>query len=172
MTGLSVHMKKNNFIPLIISCILFAVPFFWLRAWNLDLGGDAGRLYFLDPIATIVSRLGNANVSEALSYAFIPHEIVFAFLHIFITSPTCLIAIEHGIQLSLSFYFSYLVIVDLLTVSQQQKKRNTNLVGVICGLVYVAFVSRSGWVTSLESQDQIFLNPLVFYLLFRFFLTS
>src|SRR5258708_1010223 len=45
------RIPKRILIPIIISLILFVVPFFWFKPGEMDLGGDSSRLYFYDPIS-------------------------------------------------------------------------------------------------------------------------
>jgi len=47
------RIKKSKYFlsPIIISVILFFIPFFWLKPGEMDLGGDSTRLYFYDPVS-------------------------------------------------------------------------------------------------------------------------
>ncbi len=160
--------NKFSFLALIVAIIFFIIPFFWLKPGFVDLGGDAGRLYFLDPLAVARNLYSYSNLAWATSHAIIPYELFLAFLHRFITSPTNMIVLEHGVQLSLAFLFMFLVIRDILSLSSRRSDVRVGWVSIAGGLVYVGFVTSMGWATSLPSLNQVFLNPLLFYLLLRY----
>ncbi len=164
-------MKKVTGIVVAIAAILFLVPFFWLPQGFVDLGGDAGRLYFLDPSATIQSILQNSHLYGPSMYAIIPYEFFLSVLKKFIISPTYMISMDHGIQLSLGFLSIYFIVKELLKI-QGAKDKGVQWVSIVSGIAYIGFITKTGWVLSLETHNQIFLYPLIFYLLLRFCLTS
>lgn len=165
-------MKKlfNNW-ALIIAIILFFVPFFWLSQGKVDLGGDSGRLYFLDPLSSAISKYSDRTVPGSTMYAFIPYEIFLYLLKQVFLSPTILISFEHGLQLSMSFVSLYFIIKELLHLDHSFESKTIKLVALTCGIVYIGFLSDMGWVTSLDTHNQVFLNPLQFYLLLRYVFT-
>jgi hypothetical protein len=179
MTDQQLHMKKNrtiqirHFVAIAIAIVLFFIPFFWLKPGFVDLGGDAGRLYFLDPLSVAKNLYSLQDAAWAPSYAIIPYEYFLAFLHKFITSPTYMIASDHGLQLALGFFSIYLTVKELISFAKNSaKEAYTTWIAIVSGLVYIGFVTKVGWALSMQTQNQIFLNPLIFYLLLRFLVSS
>src|SRR5258706_4563238 len=164
-------MKKMMSMIVLIAISLFLILFFWLKPGFVDLGGDAGRLYFLDPTATIQSIIRNPNLYGASMYAIIPYEFFLSLLKRLIVSPTFMIALDHGVQLSLAFTSIYLITKELLRL-ERFKDIRVDWVSLGSGIVYIGFITKTGWVLSLETHNQIFLYPLIFYLLLRYCLTS
>jgi hypothetical protein len=166
-------MKKVISVNIfLITLLLFLIPFFWIPTGFVDIGGDSGRLYFFDAWAMAKNIYSMQNALGATIYAFVPQMIFFSFLQKFIVSPTYLIALEHGIQLSLSFVFIYLIVKELLARSEKLVSYVTEWSAVVSGIVYVGFITKTGWVTSLTIHNQVFLNPLIFYLLLKFLFSS
>lgn len=68
----------KKYAPLIITFILFLIPFFWLKPGEIDLGGDTSRLYYYDPAGYFQTNILYNVVSsgiggEFLSYQFFPY---------------------------------------------------------------------------------------------------
>jgi len=162
-------MRKVVFL---IAIILFIIPFFWVKPGFVDLGGDAGRLYFLDPLTVAKNLYDHQSLAWASAYAILPYELALAVLKKVVGSATTMIAIDRGLQLSLAFYSIYLIVNTLLSPAKQIRSFRDTCAAIVSGIVYVGFVSSSGWALSLETHSQIFLNPLIFYLLLRYCLTS
>jgi len=161
-------------IALCIAAIFFFIPFFWLKPGYVDLGGDAGRLYFFEPFS-IARNLYQQQLSAGFGsniYAMLPYILVLSVLKQIISSPTYLISLEHGVQLSFCFFFVYLLVRQFVSVLEKEKNILADWVGIVSGIVYVGFITKTGWVTSLEIHNQVFLNPLMFYLFLKFSLTS
>ncbi len=174
-------MKSNKqinityLIVLGIALVLFIVPFFWLRSGFVDLGGDAGRLYFLDPSAVTTYLYNQQNMNGATTYAIVIYTFVLSLLKKVISSETNLLSLEHGIRLSLGFFSIFLIVKNLLCMldkSSVRQKHIAYLTGIVSGIVYIGFITKNGWVTSLETQNQVFLNPLMFYFLFQLGVTG
>ncbi|MDO8660238.1 MAG: hypothetical protein Q7K54_06645 [Candidatus Parcubacteria bacterium] len=175
-------MKYRFFLPLIISIFLFFAPFFWFKPGEMDLGGDSSRLYFYEPLhylanQAIYSVSHSGLGGEGLSYFGIPFFLFLTGLKNFLESPTTLIAFVHGFSLSLAFLSCYLIVKQLLTQDENNKERPITLITEICalvaGLYYVsAPVSTLIWSHMLLSDNQIFLNPLIFFLLLKYLLTQ
>ena len=100
---------KYLLLPLVVAVLIFFIPFSWLKPGEMDLGGDNSRLYFYDPIAYLVgqslysvshSGLGGEN----LSYFGIPFFLLLAVVKSLVRSPTTLISIFHGFNMSLGFF--------------------------------------------------------------------
>lgn len=175
--GLQKHMKSNKQINLAylivlgIALILFIVPFFWLKAGFVDIGGDSGRLYFIDPLSLAQNLFQRRNFDGATTYAILPYY-VFCYLILQITgSSTLTVGVDRGILLSVAFLSIYLIVKQLLTVNGKNNIRVV-LTAITSGIAYISFITKLGWLAQLDTQNQIFLNPLIFYLLLRFCTTS
>ena len=171
MMGLCGPMRRINIAAVFIAVILFIVPFFWLKPGYVDMGGDAGRLYFLDPIAVARNTYRSTGQTPSASYDIIPYELYLGVLKTFIPSPTNLIAFEHGIQISLAFLSIYFIVQELILLSKPHNDEYSLWIGIAAGLVYVGLMTKMSWTTSLPMLNQIFLNPLIFYLLLRYVLS-
>ncbi len=166
-------MKKTNLVVIGIALALFAIPFLWLKPGFVDLGGDAVRWYFVDPLTVIKNTKNFLNSAHPYSYANVPYEFFLYLLLQIVRTPTNVIAFEHGLQLSLSFLGMYWIVREL--VSGVQKKTNglrVNLAAVLSGITYVGLIAKVGWPTALPTLNQTFLNVLIFYLLLRYCLTQ
>ncbi len=165
-------MKIINRLVFLIGMVLFLIPFFWLESGFMDLGGDGGRLYFVDPLA-VVKNIWNLAGSYIYSYADIGYFGMLTVLKKFVQSPTHLISVEHGLELSLSFMGMYLIVKTFL---QNEKKRvrslTASIVGIVAGFVYVSLVTKVGWPVALITLHQVFLNVVIFYLLLRYCLSK
>lgn len=160
------HKRRWIVLPLFVSLVLFIIPFFWLPSGFVDLGGDSGRLYFIDPLALARNLFMRQNVALAPSYAALPHYLFMALLGQIFLSPTLRIAADHGMQLGLAFFSMYLVVSELMSWSERGKY--VTWTTLVSALVYVGFITKTGWVTSLQTQNQAFLNPLLFYFLMKY----
>lgn len=168
-------MKKAIFI---LCFILFFLPFFWLKPGELELGGDSSRLYLYDPGAFLQSNAlysvqpGNNGVvapnQNLLPYLFVL-EIIDSIFH----SPYLLITLSNSLKLVGAFFFVYLIVVEMLKpYSEKGKEPQAVLAGILSGLFY-AFSPSVGanMHAALLTHNQVFLNPMIFYLLLRFLLT-
>lgn len=170
-----VRMKKNILIPLVISIAFFCIPFFWLKPGEMDLGGDSSRLYFYDPISYLWSQSAYSITTsgvggEAISYYGIPYFVLIAIVKLIIHSPTYVIAFFHGLALSCAFLFSYLAAREIIKDGKdEQSEKIITIASITAGIFYVLAPSFTlGWDKVLPTHNQIFLNPLMFYLLFSF----
>ncbi len=165
-------MKKYFGIAIGISIILFIIPFFWLKPGFVDLGGDAGRLYFIDPMLSAQRLIAQENLNGVRQLSLVPYQYFLYILKLIVRTPTYLICVSNGLTLSLAFLFSYLLIRKLLFVTEGRLKSYRDIAALTGGIIYVSFISNTGWSQALYTQNQIFLNPLIFYLLLRFCITS
>ncbi|KKS31030.1 MAG: hypothetical protein UU93_C0024G0002 [Candidatus Amesbacteria bacterium GW2011_GWA2_42_12] len=170
-----------RFLSIAIATALFIIPFFWLKPGEMDLGGDSGRLYFYDPVAYLRSTMLYGIIPSgvggaALSYFAIPFVSLLAVLHFFINSPTVLISFVNGVKLSLAFFSFYLIVKELLILSlpSARNKGAADAAAMLAGLVYIFIPSSvgGGWDRALLTHNQIFINPLMFYLFLRYFVTD
>ena len=97
---------KNPFLPvIIITIILFVIPFFWLTPNEMDIGGDSTRLYFYDPLNFLINNslyfndtitLGNRSFWP--QFYFLPYVICLLIIKSLINSPYFLISLLNGIK--------------------------------------------------------------------------
>ncbi|OGH51269.1 MAG: hypothetical protein A3H17_03345 [Candidatus Levybacteria bacterium RIFCSPLOWO2_12_FULL_37_14] len=176
-------MKYRFIPPFIITLVLFFVPFFWFKPGEMDLGGDSSRLYFYDPLRYLTSQalyaISHSGLGgEGVNYFGIPFFLLLAGLKSILNSPTILIAFIHGLLLSGAFLFCYLIVKQLLFQDEEKRMVGvspmiTEICALIAGLYYVsAPVSILIWNHMLLTDNQIFLNPLIFFLLLRYLLTQ
>lgn len=173
------RLFRYSCVPLLIALLMFFIPFAWLKPGEMDLGGDNSRLYFYNPIAYLVSQslysVSHSGLGgENLSYFGIPFMLLLSFVKSIVHSPTILISIFHGINLSLGFFFCYRVVRELLTHEDVRPDiRVIELSGILAGLYYTFSPNPiRWWGFPLLPMNQVFLNPLFFYLLLRFFLSG
>lgn len=174
-------ISKYTIAVILLTIGIFFIPFFWLKPGEMDLGGDNSRLYFYDPIAYLVSQSlysvsHSAYGAENLSYYPIPFFLLLAWVKSLVHSPTILISIFHGLNLSIGFIFCYLVIKELLQREETTSEYNHFVIevsSVMSGLYY-SFSPNPirWWGFQLLPMNLVFLNPLLFFLLLRFFLTG
>lgn len=165
-------IRKHILLPIIISLVLFVIPFFWFRSGEMDLGGDSSRLYFYDPISYIFkSTLYVISPSsfglENLNYVNLPFITLLIVLKSVIFSPTILASAFYGFSLSAAFVFCFLIIKELI---DEEKSWYAAVVGSLLYVLSPALID--GWKHVLINYNQVFLNPLMFYLLLRYFKTS
>ena len=165
---------------LIITIILFIIPFFWLAPGEMDLGGDDNRLYFYDSLEYLKNTALYSFQMEGMGtvesrYYEIPYILLITVLKLFFSSPTIVINFINGLKLSLAFIAMYLLIHEFIKQMYSEKKY-IQIVGVLSGIFYITSLGSvhlsSEWNRPLASHNQIFLNPLVFYLLFKFIQTD
>lgn len=164
---------SNRIFPVIVAVILFFIPFFWLKPGEMDLGGDTGRLYFYDPVSyfftsTLYTISPGSVGGQSLLYEFTPFIFLLIVLKYIFSSPTILISGLYGISLSGGFIFCYLIIRELT-----ESKKNSFYAAIVCGLLYSFFPALiDTWGHNILTFNQIFLNPLIFYLLLKYFKTA
>lgn len=172
-------MKLNQYkiFPFLVSFALFIIPFFWLKQGEMDLGGDNSRLYFYDPISylysqTLYSIVTSGVGGEAISYYALPFILLLVIFKSIFNSSTILISAFHGLSLSVAFICCYLIVKEFVNVKKIGEKNILEYSAILSGLFYVfsPFLI-FGWDKVLLTHNQIFLNPLIFFLLLKFFLT-
>lgn len=174
-------MKYRLIFPLLVSIFLFFTPFFWFKPGEMDLGGDSSRLYVYDPLHYLTSQaiysISHSGLGgEGLGYFGIPFFLLLVILKSIFTSPTVLIAVVHGFSLSSAFLFCYLIVKQMLVQNEEKISDKSALIieisALTAGLYYVfAPVSVLIWNHMLLTDNQIFVNPLIFFLILRYFLT-
>lgn len=170
-------MKKHIF-AIILTIILFIVPFFWLKPGEMNLGGDSGRLFFYDPISylnnTILYSFSSSGAGvESLGYPPLFFILVLALFKL-VFSSTAVISIVNGIILSCAFLSVYFIARELLGEYKNSIKESViTCSSVLAGLLYIfsQLSIYSGWENPILSHNQIFLNPLIFLLILRHLIT-
>lgn len=174
-------MKK--YLPVIvISLLLFIIPFFWLKPGEMDLGGDNTRLYYYDPVS-FIKYLGLYNISQVgkgviiPEYFYLPYVGILAFLKQFLSS-TILIDMSNGLKLSVGFASMSMIVYELIGGGNNKKQTNwyAMVASVLAGLFYIfsfgSIKMAFFWDRALITHSQIFLNPLMFYLLLKYMITQ
>lgn len=168
---------KKNKILFFICTLLVIMPFFWLKPGEMDLGGDGGRLYFYDPI-NLIKNLGSyyifpfATGAGESTFHYLPFIGLMVILKQIIHSSYLLISLDYVLKIVVGFLAVYGIIKEFL-------KRDTNnvfiieLSSILAGLFYLASPAMTeNYLKAIPSHDQVFLNPLMFYLMLKFFLTG
>lgn len=168
---------KHLFVGICI--VLFIIPFFWLKPGEMDLGGDSTRLYFYDPLSYLKSSVLYSGLSwgaGVVSYDqfFIPYLTLMVFLKTLFQSPTVLIAIFNGLKLFGSFIFVFLIIKELLQREESGELTMVKRLGVILGSLFYTLSPSvlDNMKYALFTHDQVFLNPMIFYLLLQSLIKS
>ena len=152
----------------IFAACLFSIPFFWLKSGEMDLGGDSGRLYFYDPISFIKNVSLYHFVPEGLGLAepntyYLPYVALIAVLRFVFQSPTIVINIISGLKLSVGFLAMYGIVREVI-------RKKSILAPLMAGMFYIlAPIMLGNYDKALTSHNQVFLNPLMFYLILKFF---
>lgn len=151
--------------------VLSIIPFFWLKPGEMDLGGDSSRLYFYDPI----NYLKNHSIYNILPFGTglvephfynLPTVMFFVIIQSVLKSPYLLISIFNSIKLVVAFLAVYGIAKELIG-------KKSEFPSMLAGLFYIFSPHMIGnWDKSLLSHDQVFLNPLMFYLILRYLLTQ
>jgi len=157
---------------------LFVIPFFWIKPGEMDLGGDSGRLYFYDPQTLLkgnslysIDPEGKGNV-ESIIY-ILPFLILTSIIKIILDSPYIIINLFNILKLTVGFLAIYSIIKELLEIKNRHYEEIRELAAIIGGLFYIFSPMFIGnFDRALLNHDQVFLNPLIFYLLLKYFLTS
>lgn len=175
------NIKKINLVLIIILIVLAIIPFFWLKPGEMDLGGDSSRLYFYDPwsymlndVISSVSGNGAGRIEYGL-YSQFPHIVLLLVLKYLFHSPYVLITLFNGLKLSVGFIAMYAILKEIVPkgLSSPYAKKLMEISSILGGLFYI--FSRhmvANYDKALLYHNQIFLNPLMFYLILKYFLTS
>ncbi len=171
-------INKQTLIFVVISLILFIIPFFWLHPGEMDLGGDSNRLYFYDPIS-ILKSFGIYSIAPYGTGIPIYSQYLFPFLLFIISlksifsSPTILIAIFNGFKLSGSFVFVFLIIKELLKKEEGKEITLAQFLAALLGSLFYTFSPSviENMRYALITHSQVFLNPMIFYFILRYLIT-
>lgn len=172
-------MKKNKIAVIFISVILFLIPFFWMKPGEMDLGGDFSRLYFYDPV-NYLKNFGLYSIFPEGTNRVEPNQFYLPFLLVLIAAkslfnyPYILISIINGLKLAVSFLSIYLIVKEFISFWKPKSNFFTiEAPAIIAGLFYLSTPAvMANMDKALLSHDQVFLNPLIFYLVLRYLLTG
>lgn len=164
-----------RFLPIILSVVLFIVPFFWFGPGGINLGGDSSRLYLFDPVNylktfPLYSVAPGGTGIESISFFFIPFTLLFVFFKAIFRDPHLVVNVYHGLMLAFSYLFVDLSIKKLLI--QHKTDPNTAIAAALGGLFYIFAPTMWNWDKAISSHNQIFLNPLIFFLTLQFLITG
>lgn len=170
--------SKSKIVVFLICVLFFILPFFWLKPGEMDLGGDSNRLYFYDPISNLEAFAIYSVVPSGIGiisnnqYA-IPFFLFVAFLKSIFYSPTIVIAIFNGFKLAGSFIFTFLIMKELFRKEIGAKMTFAQLSAAILGAIFYTFSPSvvENMRYALYTHNQVFLNPMIFYLLLRYLKT-
>ncbi len=172
-------MKSTKLLVLLTCIILSILPFYWLSPGELEMGGDSNRLFLYDPDSYL--RASSLYSVEPDGYGQVrPDQVLLPFLFIlklinfYIRSPYILMSLLNSLKLVGSFFFIYLTIREILK-NRREKSSDTliDMAGIVAGLFYTFAPSVGGNMhAALLTHNQVFLNPLVFYLMLRFLLSN
>lgn len=179
--SIMIHFIKKINPIIIIAIILFIIPFFWFKPGTMDLGGDGNRLYFYDPLNFLknvvfysIDSEGKGSVEQR--HAYLIYVSFIALIKYFINSPHLLISIFNGIKLSVGFLSIYFIVKEFIRGDSHESKNilPVELSAIIAGIFYVVATGSEQliflWTKALFPHDQVFLNPLIFFLIMRYFL--
>lgn len=174
-------IPKRNYLVIGITLLLFLIPFFWIKPTEMDLGGDENRLFFYDPINYIVNdgvylyeTLNLGNRSYEPHFYNLPFISLLILIKSLINSPYFLISLVNGIKISISFLSIYLIVRTILQYSYKEKKELfLQPPAILAGLLYITVpIVMGNFEKALLAHNQIFLNPLCFYLILLYFLKN
>lgn len=165
-------------LPFFIFFILIIIPFSWLKPGEMDLGGDSSRLYFYDPINYLKSHSLYASGpsglgGEVIGYSGIPYIVLLYILKMFFSS-TFIINLDHGIALGIAFLFVYFIVKEFSSFIEVKKISETDicLAAITAGLFYsIGPGLIFGWDKVIITHSQVFINPLMFFLMYKFIVT-
>lgn len=171
---------KTNLLVIGIALILSIIPFFWLKPGEIDLGGDSSRLYFYDPASYILHDIlspvsGNGvGKIQYVNYSQLPYVMLLFVLNKILSSSYLLIILSNSLKLSVGFLAMYAIVKEFVrSGSNSVSSKVIEASSILGGLFYI--LSRhmvANYDVALIHHNQVFLNPLVFYLLLKYLLTT
>lgn len=173
------NIVNSKILVFIICAILFFLPFFWLSPGELELGGDSNRLFLYDPGSYLqvnslysVEPYGMGKVTPTQD--LLPFLLFLQFFDFIFHSPHILICLLNSLKLVGAFLFMYLIVVEILkNRAEENKSALVEIAGILAGIFYT-FSPSVGMPmqVALLTHNQVFLNPMVFYLMLRFLITQ
>lgn len=174
------HFFKNSKVAIVLIVFLLAlIPFLWFAPGEMDLGGDSNRLYFYDPINFLKNFSLYAVLPDSVSeivtpFYFLPFTLLNIAVLSILQSGHNVILLFDILKLTVSFLSIYLIVSELIDGFVPKYSKNMRqAAAILAGLFYTFSPPVIGnWQTALISHNQVFLNPLMFYLLLRYLLTQ
>lgn len=177
MEKIVAFIVRKHIALVAILLVLGAIPFFWFKPGEVNIGGDSSRLYFYDPL-NYLKNLALYPIApgqtgyEAVSYFFTPFVTLFIILKKIFVAPGLVTNVFHGFMLVTAFLFTYLSIVVLLRRNNINNRMFIFFAACIGGLFYIFAPPVLNWDKAITTHNQIFLNPMIFFLLLKFFITD
>lgn len=163
----------------VICATLFLIPFLWMRPGEMDIGGDYSRLYFYDPVnyfknTSLYSIFPEGTNRVESNQFYLPFLLLLIAIKSIVKSPYFIISLVNSLKLVASFLSIYLIVKEF--VSFWKPKENflsIDMPAILAGLFYLSTPAvMANMDKALLSHDQVFLNPLIFYLLLRYLVTE
>lgn len=169
-------LRRHLFLVLILIG-LFWLPFFWIKPGEMDIGGDSSRLYLYDPVnylksfgLYVVDPQGTGSVGS--NHYIVPFAFLIILVKTFFPSPHIAINLLAAIKLVCGFWFVFLIIKEMSSEKVRRWSAAGELAAIVASLFYIFSPTViSNWGRAILSTNQVFLNPLMFYLLLRYFVT-
>ncbi len=170
-------MRKSVIVAIFV--ILFIIPFFWMKPRQMDIGGDFSRLYFYDPVNylknfSLYSIFPEGTNRVESNQFYLPYLLMLTAIKSIVKSPYFVISLANSLKLAVSFLSIYLILKEFISFWKPKPNfLSTDIPAILAGLFYLStFAVMDNMDKALLSHDQVFLNPLIFYLLLRFMLTQ
>lgn len=174
----SLHRYIHSLVVLLV-IVLFALPFFWFSPNQLEMGGDSNRLFLYDPVSYLKSNALFSVEPEGVGklrpdHAILPFMLILVGINTIVHSPFILMCILNGLKLSGSFIFIYLIVKEMMRhLSKRETTIYENMASILSGLFYALSPSvGENFRTALLTHNQVFLNPMIFYLLLQYLITQ
>ncbi len=162
-----------------ITITLFIIPFFWISPGEMDLGGDASRLYFYDPLGYLKNaafyNISPQGTGPEFSYQFgFVFSLFLLLLKKVFVSSSILISILNGVTLACAFLSMYLILKELIQPESKTHKTALFFIGILVSLFYIfsPISVNGGWERALFDHSQLFLNPMMFLLFLKYIHTQ
>lgn len=175
-------VKNYRVIVIIICIVLSLLPFIWFKPGEMDLGGDSSRLFFYDPVNFLWNNglfyILPWGIGMAESYLFyLPFVVFILILKSILQSSYVVISLFSALKLVVGFLAMYGILKILISKKDihEPSSKLVEVSSILGGLFYILnpqIIKNDSWVTPINSHHEIFLNPLIFYLLLRFFLSN
>lgn len=170
---------KERKLAVIISVILFIIPFFWLSPSELELGGDSSRLYLYDPLSYLRASSLYGITPDGMggvwsNQSMLPFLLVLEIFYFISNSPYVLTSLLYSLNLVGAFLFTYLIVVEFLkNHTKGDKLFLVQAAAILSGLFYTFAPSvGKNMHSALIIHNQVFLNPMIFYLMLKFLLSQ
>jgi hypothetical protein len=166
-------------LALLISVILAVIPLFWLSPSELDLGGDSSRLYLYDPLSylrasSLYSLTPDGMGDLRLDQSMLPFLLLLEFFYLIFHSPYILTILMYSLSLAGAFLFTYLIVLEILKNHIKGDKLFLAQAAAILSGIFYTFAPSVGkpMQVALIMHNQVFLNPMIVYLMLRFLVTQ